>query len=111
MVAKSSFSSLTKALNSGGRYLMANPKVSDMLLGTLLSTLTDKKVVFAFAGEKEEELLTLKKMIEDGKIKPVVDKVYTMEQAAAAHRRVEAEERLGSTVIIMANGDKACHKD
>jgi NADPH:quinone reductase-like Zn-dependent oxidoreductase len=111
MVAKSSFSPLIKALNPGGRYLMANPKISDMLRGTLISALTDKKVVFAFAGEKEEELLTLKEMIEDGKIAPIVDKVYTMEQAAAAHRRVEAEERLGSTVIIMANEDKTCQND
>jgi len=103
MVAKSAFSQLTKALNPGGRYLMANPKLSDMLRGTFMSLLTDKKVIFALAGETEEELLTLKEMIETGKIKPVVDKVFTMEQAAQAHRRVEAEERLGSTVITMAN--------
>ena len=101
MVAKSSFSSLTKALNPGGRYLMANPKASDMLRGTLSSMLNDKNVVFAFAQEKDEELLALKEMIEKGKIKPVVDKVYPMEQAADAHRRVEAEQRLGVVVISM----------
>ncbi|PJA31283.1 MAG: NAD(P)-dependent alcohol dehydrogenase, partial [Zetaproteobacteria bacterium CG_4_9_14_3_um_filter_53_7] len=32
-------------------------------------------------------------MIEDEKIKPVVDKIYSMEQAVKAHQRVETEQR------------------
>jgi len=60
---------------------------------------TDKTVIFAFAGEKEEELCTLKEMIEEGKIKPIVDKIYSFKQAAEAHRRVETEQRLGPVVI------------
>jgi len=52
-----------------------------------------------FAGEKEEELLALKEMIEDGKIKSIVDKIYSFEQAAEAHLRVETEQRLGTVVI------------
>ena len=46
-----------------------------------------------------EELLVLKEMIEEGKIKPIVDKIYPVEQAAEAHRRVETEQRLGPVVI------------
>ena len=61
--------------------------------------LTDKKVIFVFAGEKEEELLALNEKIEEGKIKSIVDKVYSYEQAAEAHRRVETEKRLGTAVI------------
>jgi len=99
MVAKASYSACVKALNPGGRYLMANPRMSDMLRSALTSMLTNKKVIFAFAGEKEEELLTLKKMIDEGKIKPVVDKIYSFEQAAEAHRRVDTEQRLGIVVI------------
>ena len=99
MVAGSSYSDCMKALRPKGRYLMGNPKLSDMLRSVLTSLLTDKQAIFAFAGEKEEELLALKDMIEAGKIKPVVDKVYPMEQAAEAHRRVETEQRLGIIVI------------
>ena len=43
----------------------------------------------------------LKEMIEKGKIKPVVDKIYFPEQAPEAHERVETEHRLGSVVISM----------
>ncbi len=99
MVAKSSYSDCVKALKPKGRYLMANPRISDMLSSVLTSIFTDKTAIFAFAGEKKEELLVLKKMIEEGKIKSIVDKIFTFEQAAEAHRRVEAEKRLGIVVI------------
>jgi len=99
MVAKSSYSECVKALKPKGRYLMANPRISDMLNSVLTSKFTDKTAIFVFAGEKEEELLVLKKMIEEGKIKSIVDKIFTFEQAAEAHRRVEAEKRLGIVVI------------
>ena len=40
-------------------------------------------------------------MIEDGRIRPVIDKVYSPEQAARAHERVETEQRVGIVVISM----------
>jgi NADPH:quinone reductase-like Zn-dependent oxidoreductase len=99
MVAKTSFSDCVNTLKPKGRYVMANPRISDMLRSVLTSSFTDKTAIFIFAGEKEEELLALKKMIEEGKIKPIVDKIYSFEQAAEAHRRVETEKRLGPVVI------------
>ena len=99
MVAGVSYSGCMNVLNPGGRYVTANPVAAGMLRAPFTSLFTDRKAIFAFAGEKEEELLALKRMIEERKIKPVVDKIYPMEQAGEAHRRVEAEERLGSIVI------------
>ena len=107
MVAKSSYSKCIKALNSKGRYLMANSRISDMLRSVLTSNFTDKKAIFVFAGEKEEELFTLKEMIEEGKIISMVDKVYSFEQAAEAHRRVETEQRLGAVVISVEHKNNA----
>ena len=77
-----------------------------MLMSVLTSKFTDKTAIFVFAGEKEEELLSLKEMIEEGKIKSIVDKIYSFEQAAEAHRRVEAEQRLGTVVISMEHNNK-----
>ena len=99
MVAKSSYSRCVKVLNPNGRYLMANPRISDMLRSVLTSIFTNKTAIFAFAGETVEELFTLKEMIEEGTIKPIVDKVYSFEQAAEAHQKVETEQRVGSIVI------------
>ena len=101
MVARSSYSGCVAALTPKGRYVMGNPRLSDMLRSAVTSVFTDKKAVFAFAGETEEELLALKEMIEDGKIRSTVDRVYPMERVAEAHRRVETEQRLGSVVISL----------
>jgi len=103
MVASSSYSESLKALKPGGRYLMANPRASCMLRSAFTTTFTDKSVIFGFARETEEELLALKAMIEAGVIKPVLDKIYPLEQAADAHHRVETEQRLGTVVIAVAN--------
>lgn len=101
MVAKASFSKCVSVLKPNGRYLMGNPRFSDMLRAVLTSRMTDKTVQFAFAAETREELLVLKEMIEQGKLKPALDKVYPLERVAEAHQRVETEQRLGIVVIGM----------
>jgi NADPH:quinone reductase-like Zn-dependent oxidoreductase len=101
MVAQASYSSCVQTLKPGGRYVMANPKLSDMLRSPLTSRFSDRKVLFAFAGEREEELLELKRMLDAGEIAATVDKIYPMAEAAQAHRRVETEQRLGTVVICV----------
>ena len=85
---------------------MANPRMSDMLKALLTSKFTGKAAIFDFAREKEEELLALKEIIEKGEIKPIVDKIYSFEQATEAHRRVETEQRLGTVVISARHNQK-----
>ena len=101
MVAGFPYTRCVGLLNSNGRYLIGNPGLSDMLRAVFTSKFSDKKVVFTFAGEQEEELLALRGMMEAGKIESVLDNVYPPEQAVAAHRRVEAEQRVGVVVISM----------
>lgn len=99
MVAQSSYTECVHALRPGGRYLMGNPRLSDMVRAVITSRLSDKKVIFAFAGETKQELIELKNMIEQGLVEPVVDRVYPLEQASEAHRLVETEQRLGCVVL------------
>jgi NADPH:quinone reductase-like Zn-dependent oxidoreductase len=99
MVARTSYFACIKALNPKGRYVIANPRISDMPRSLATSAFTDKAAIFTFAEETEAELLALKEMLEDGRIKAVVDKVYPLELTAEAHRRVETEQRLGPVVI------------
>lgn len=99
MVAKNSYSKNIRALKPQGRYLMANPRISDMLRAVITTKFTNKTSIFAFAGEKIEELNVLKEMIEANKIRPIIDKVYSYDQAVEAHLQVETEQRLGAVVI------------
>lgn len=99
MVAKSSYSGCIKVLSTNGKYLMANPRLLDMIRGTITSKFTSKQVIFVFAGETLEELNKLCNMVEQGSIKPTLDKVLPMDKVVEAHKLVETEQRLGSVVI------------
>ena len=101
MVANSSYSGCVGRLKPGGRYLIGNPRVSDMLRSVVTPLISDKQVFFQFAGEKQAELQDLAHMLEAGDIRPVVDRVYPLEQIAEAHRRVETEARLGIVVVSL----------
>ena len=103
MVPSSSYGRSIKTLKANGRYLCGNPRLAVMLRSVLTNWLTDKSASFAFARETREELQTLKAMIEDGTIIPIVDHTVPMEQAAEAHRLVESEQRCGAIVIDLNN--------
>jgi NADPH:quinone reductase-like Zn-dependent oxidoreductase len=103
MVPGSSYTACINILNPTGRYFSGNPRISTMIRTVFTNMFSDKTAGFAFAGETREELLTLKQMIEDGKIGSIVDRVYPMSQAADAHQRVEDEQRLGAVVIEISD--------
>jgi NADPH:quinone reductase-like Zn-dependent oxidoreductase len=101
MVPGTPYRACINALNPKGRYLSGNPCLAVMFRTLLTNRFSDKTATFAFAAEAKEELATLKRMIEAGTIRSIVDRVYAMEQAVEAHRRVETEERTGAVVIAI----------
>lgn len=103
MVPGGSFEASMKSITNDGRYFAGNPTLWLIVRALLTNRFSRKTASVAFARETKEELLTLKKMIEEGKVRSIVDRVYPMTQAAEAHRRVETEKRLGAVVIAIGD--------
>ena len=101
VVGKSSFSRSLRSLKKNGRYLLANPGLSQIIRGRFTSIRSSKKVIAGTLNEKIEDLIFLKDLIEADKIKTVIDRRYPLEQTSEAHRYVEKGHKKGNVVITI----------
>ena len=101
VVGKSSFAGSIKSLNPNGRYMLGNPRMLQSILGKLLSLTSNKKVISGAALQSANDLYYLKKLIEEGKVKSVIDKRFPLEKVPEAHRYVDSGEKIGNVVIVI----------
>jgi NADPH:quinone reductase-like Zn-dependent oxidoreductase len=105
-VGKSSFSGCMRSLKKEGIYLHAVATPAVMLRMRWASMMSSKKLIGGTAIPDTENLIFLKELVEAGKIKPVIDRRYPLEQIVEAHRYVDKGHKKGNVVITVEHNSK-----
>jgi NADPH:quinone reductase-like Zn-dependent oxidoreductase len=110
-VGKSGFSRSLKALKPGGAYVRVGGSgrvvsmIADIVRERWISITGAAKVVGGVAHGNAEDLDFLKRLIEAGDLKTVIDRRYPLGAIAEAHRYVEAGHKKGHVVIVVGQPD------
>lgn len=105
-VDKSSFAACIRALKKDGIYLnVTAPLPSIRMLWTKMTS--DRQLMLGEnPPEKAEDLVFLKELVEAGKLKPAIDRVYPLEQIVEAHRYVDKGHKRGNVAITVEHHNK-----
>lgn len=100
VVGKSSFSRCVTSLKEGGSYLLGNPGLSQLARARFASK-RGRKVISGMS-HTTDDFAFLKRLIEAGKLRTVIDRKYTLEEIVEAHTYVDTGQKAGNVVITVA---------
>jgi NADPH:quinone reductase-like Zn-dependent oxidoreductase len=88
------------AFQRGAKAELVIPEIMTRRLTLTGSTLRPRPVEFK-TMVADEIAKTVWPYVEGGRLKPVIDRVFPLEQAADAHRRMESGEHVGKIVLAV----------
>jgi len=102
-VGKSSFAHCREVLTSNGQYVVTVMTLKCIFQSFLTSFGTGKKVIFAMSVNKTEALNFIRTLIEEDKLKTIIDKRFSLDELPEAHAYVEEGHKKGNIVIAVAH--------
>lgn len=103
-VDKCPFLACKKVLNKRSFYLNVGRPIPNLQMIWTSLTSNIKVVVGKNSPETSEVLNILKKIIEEGQLKPVIDRNYQLQEIVEAHRYADKGHKKGN-VVISVNQD------
>jgi NADPH:quinone reductase-like Zn-dependent oxidoreductase len=98
-VGKLSFSRTRNSLKSGGWYLPTDG-ARNVVLAATTRQFSDKRVAMGMGSTSpKQDLRWLKQLVEAGDYRPVIDRIYPMDQVVEAARYVETRQKVGNVVL------------
>ena len=102
-VGKESFARCRGVIEPGGTYL-ATDGFRNLLLGLWTSRWGDRKVMFKLPPRyTRHDVVLIKELMAAGRYRPVIDRVYPLEDVAEAARYVETQQKIGNVVLAVSN--------
>ncbi len=105
-VGKTSFSRCKNSLKQKGIFLAALIDLTELVQILWTGVIGSKKVKGGVAPERTEDLIFFKELMEKGKIKPIIDRRYPLEQIPEAFRYVEKGHKKGNVAITVEHNNK-----
>ena len=99
LVSNRSFSQVKETLKPHGIYVTTLPSFHSIVLGPLINLFGSKKLKKILVTPRSKDLAVLKEMAEKGKLVPVLEKVYSMDQIREAHTRSQSGRVVGKVVV------------
>jgi len=102
-VGKSSFGACKKILKSGGIYVSSElgKNMENIYLALFTPIFAKKKVIFPLPSNIKRSINFMTKLLDEKKFKPVIDRVYNLEDIVEAFLYVESGKKTGNVIINM----------
>ena len=103
-VGRHSFRRCRRSLRSGGIYISMDLGFMYSLVPLALLTrfVGSKRATVGIGRYRKDDLVFVKRLVEEGKYRPVIDRVYPLDEVVEATRYVETGQKTGNVVLTVA---------
>lgn len=103
-VGKLPCSKALKYVRENGTLVLGSAGFRDLLFAKGTAKRKKKNLVTGLAMEKKEEMEYISRLMSSNVLRPVIEKIYPLEDIAEAHRHAESGHKKGNVVISLTGG-------